>query len=335
MPRNWNAKKLYFLYIIDIWISLARHENLVVVKFTTPRFIIFPSKRYMISVLAALSFLAAVTAQSCTPSYAYLSINEEVTAPDFFQVNMNLVGGAAPVVIEVNRTWSPVGADHFYTLLRDGYYDCAAFYTIKTGANGYVQTGIAATSEYTTKWEGYIEEEAVTVARQSNAQYTLAYAASGGFGTRSTHFIINLDDNSYLDSSGFYPFARVVGGLDSLQTLAAENFTMGEDNEFSYAEGGNEWLFSVYAEDDVHLIGSMDVQSSSGGSQDKSGSWAFGIIMTLLSSAACIYGGLYIYRYVRKQQGYDTMSADSGTGSSDRIISLNLQPQQPQQPQDV
>ena len=105
----------------------------------------------MFSVLAVLASIAAVSGQSCSPSYGGHSIYDEVTAPDVFQVTMTLLASSAPIVIEVNRTWSPVGADHFYALLRDGYFQCAAFYTIQTGTNSYAQTGIAAETEATTK----------------------------------------------------------------------------------------------------------------------------------------------------------------------------------------
>ena len=51
----------------------------------------------------------------------------ELTAPALFQVTMDVqvwAGGTAPIVIEVNRTWSPVGADYFfYALLRDGHFN--------------------------------------------------------------------------------------------------------------------------------------------------------------------------------------------------------------------
>lgn len=176
------------------------------------------------------------------------------------------------------------------------------------------------------QWIDFIEDDDVTVARQSNTQYRLAYVPLDGYGTRSTHFMIHLSDNSYLDSSGYYSFAEVVEGFDSLTEAFGEEFALSTNDVVAYKEGGNEWLLSAYSEDDVELISSLAVLGSgSSGSQDKAGSWAFGVIMVLLSSAACIYGGLYIYRYVRKQQGYDTMSADSSSGSSDRIISLNLQ----------
>jgi cyclophilin family peptidyl-prolyl cis-trans isomerase len=214
-----------------------------------------------------------------------------------------------------------VGADHFYALARDGYFDCAAFYKVTAS---YAQTGIAATSSATTKWADFIADDEVTVARLSNAQYTLSYVPLDGYGTRSTQFMIHLVDNSYLDAYSYYPFAEVVDGFDTLAAFTTKTFALSDDEETLYEEGGNEWLFSAYSEDNVTLIRSLTAPGSSGsGSQDRSGSWAFGTIMVLLSSAVCIYGGLYIYRFVRKQQGYDTMSSDSVSGSTDRIITLN------------
>lgn len=273
----------------------------------------------MISVVFALiASAAAASGQVCTPSYGGHSVNAEVTAPDMLQVNLKLVGVSSPIVIEVNRSWSPVGADHFYALFTDGYFDCAAFY--HTNAS-YAQTGIAAAKDYSSKWEGYIADDD-DVVRKSNTQYMVSYAPFEGRGTRSTHIMIHLQDNSYLDDQGFYPFAQVVDGFDALTSLAEKKFELVDGEAESYFDGGNEWLFSVYSPDDMTLISSIDVRSSSGGGGDRSGSWAFGVIMTVLSSAACIAAVVYIYRHVRRVQGYDMALDDS---RSDGTISLNLQ----------
>lgn len=282
--------------------------------------------------------LARAESTTCTPKYKNQPVNQEVTAPDYFEARLTMLGHADPVVIQVNRTWSPVGADHFYALVRDGYFDCAAFYLVMGAGTSedelaYAQTGIAADPEMTSKWGSYIEDDEVSVARQSNSQYTLSYIPSDGFGTRSTYIMINLNDNRYLDTVGYYPFAQITDGFDTLEAFTSEDFPasgpMSSSELEQYLDGGNEWLLANYA--DAPLIQSVDVDevSSGSGGNDaaEAGSWAFGVIVVLLSSAACVFAFVYIYRFIRQQQGYDSMLPEDSEGgrSSDGSISLNLQ----------
>lgn len=292
-----------------------------------------------ISLLGLLAGVAEAETGTCTPVYKNQPVNQEVTAPDFFEARLTMLGFDNPIVIQVNRTWSPVGVDHFYALLRDGYFDCAAFYLImgtdtSEDELSFAQTGIAADPDMSSKWFNYIEDDSVTVARQSNAQYTLSYVPADGFGTRSTYIMINLHDNRYLDNLGYYPFAQIIDGFDTLSAFTSEDFpsggAMSADDMEQYLDGGNEWLLENFADVTVPLIQSFasDVTSNGGGGGNsaEAGSWAFGVIVVFLSSAACVYAGVYIYRFIRQQQGYDNMlPLDSeGERSSDGTISLNL-----------
>jgi hypothetical protein len=36
-------------------------------------------------------------------------------------------------ILQVNRTWAPIGVDQFYQLILDNYYDCAAFFRVVPG----------------------------------------------------------------------------------------------------------------------------------------------------------------------------------------------------------
>ena len=278
----------------------------------------------MFSVVVLFASLVSVAATSCTPSYGGYSVNDELTSPDLFQVTMSVSNSDTSIVIEVNRSWSPIGADHFFTLIRDGYYDCAAFYKVVSADSGnspFIQTGIAADPTMTEKWENYISDDDASVHRMSNTLYTVAYVPFDGYGTRSTYFMIHLGDNSYLDNSGYYPFGEVVEGFDAFSIFDSDL----DVDAASYKEGGNDWLFSQYSEDDVTVISDMDTDFSSlssGGHPDRTGSWIFGTIMIALSSAAVVYASIYLYRYIKGLSGYDTMSPDS-TGSTERIIALN------------
>jgi peptidyl-prolyl cis-trans isomerase A (cyclophilin A) len=65
-----------------------------------------------------------------------LVLAQDPVSPDFFQVKFdtNVVdvdGNAAePIVFDVTRAWAPYGADRFYALIEDKYYDQAAFFRV-------------------------------------------------------------------------------------------------------------------------------------------------------------------------------------------------------------
>ena len=53
------------------------------------------------------------------------------TAPETYQVRFETSVG--PIVVQVNRAWSPNGADRFYNLVKNGYYDDTRFYRVVEG----------------------------------------------------------------------------------------------------------------------------------------------------------------------------------------------------------
>src|SRR5690242_19183013 len=65
---------------------------------------------------------------------------KQAAAPDVFRVNLDTSKG--PVVIEVHRDWAPIGADHFYALVKAGYHDGDRFFRVLPGF--VVQFGLAA-----------------------------------------------------------------------------------------------------------------------------------------------------------------------------------------------
>ena len=73
--------------------------------------------------------------------------NPDTRAPEVFTVqfetNVTLNGTAyPPIVLTVIRQWAPLGVDRFYSLVRDGYYNQAAFFRVVP--DFVVQFGIAA-----------------------------------------------------------------------------------------------------------------------------------------------------------------------------------------------
>src|SRR5438105_8111548 len=57
------------------------------------------------------------------------ALNEK--APETFKATFDTTKG--PIVIEVHRAWSPAGADRFYNLVKNGFYDDTRFFRVLDG----------------------------------------------------------------------------------------------------------------------------------------------------------------------------------------------------------
>lgn len=114
-----------------------------------------------------------------------------------------------PIVIEVTRAWAPLGADRLYSLVKDGFFNGAAFFRVVP--DFVLQFGIAGLPEETTKWNTTIVDDPVLV---SNTNWTVSFATAGP-DTRTTQLFINYIDNARLDASGFAPFGRVISGFET------------------------------------------------------------------------------------------------------------------------
>lgn len=120
------------------------------------------------------------------------------------------------ISIELVREWAPAGVDHFYNLARAGYYDDSRFYRV---IYGYIaQFGIAGVPRVADIW-GRRKIPADPV-REHNVRGTISYAQFKPT-DRSTNVFINLRDNPQLDTLKFAPFARVVQGMDVVDSLYA------------------------------------------------------------------------------------------------------------------
>ena len=119
-------------------------------------------------------------------------------------------------VIQVTRAWAPAGADRFYNLVKNGYYDNVRFFRVIS--DFMVQFGINGDPALNTKWRNArIPDDKVT---QSNKRGTITFATSGP-NARTTQVFINFADNSNLDGMGFAPFGQVVSGMDVVDQIYA------------------------------------------------------------------------------------------------------------------
>ena len=133
-------------------------------------------------------------------------------APAVYKVRFDASKGA--FVIEVHRDWAPNGADRFYNLVKNGFYDNTRFFRVVSGFM--VQFGINGDPRISAQWrEANIPDDPV---RQSNQRGYITFATAGP-NTRTTQVFINFADNRPLDRQGFSPFGRVVSGINVVDAL--------------------------------------------------------------------------------------------------------------------
>jgi peptidyl-prolyl cis-trans isomerase A (cyclophilin A) len=151
-----------------------------------------------------------VAASACNPEPSTKQ-TASTPVPDSFKVAVQTSKGS--FVVQVNRAWAPIGADRFYALVNDGFFDQARFF--RAISNFVVQFGLNADPKKNEPWDKKITDDPVT---QSNLRGTLTFATEGR-NTRTHQLFINLRDNAQLDGMGFAPMGRVVQGMDVVDSL--------------------------------------------------------------------------------------------------------------------
>ena len=156
--------------------------------------------------IAMLAMLICGSLSSCSNN----SVPEEV--PESFRVLFETTKGN--FTLQVNRQWSPSGAERFFELVKSGFYNDCRFFRVLPGF--IVQWGINGDPKVQRNWvNAYLPDDPVRV---SNHRGTISFA-KGGPNSRTTQVFINLADNSRLDESGFSPFGQVIEGLDVVEKL--------------------------------------------------------------------------------------------------------------------
>jgi peptidyl-prolyl cis-trans isomerase A (cyclophilin A) len=164
--------------------------------------------RAVVFFIAALLFgaFSAQAANLGNPS----SLNEK--APAVYKAKFDTSKGT--FIIEVHRDWAPNGADRFYNLVKNGFYNDARFFRV---INGFmVQFGISGNPDLSALWrEATIPDDPV---KQSNTRGMVSFATAGP-NTRTTQVFINFGDNSALDGQGFAPFGQVASGMNVVDSI--------------------------------------------------------------------------------------------------------------------
>lgn len=137
-------------------------------------------------------------------------------APDTFQAKFETSKG--DFVVAVTREWSPNGADRFYNLVRNGYYNDVRFFRVISGFMA--QFGINGDPELNKVWmNASIPDDPV---KGSNTRGMVTFAMRGSPNSRTTQLFINFGNNAGLDKQGFAPFGEVVEGMEVVDALYAE-----------------------------------------------------------------------------------------------------------------
>jgi peptidyl-prolyl cis-trans isomerase A (cyclophilin A) len=164
------------------------------------------------------AFLLALT--FAVPAFGQAAPNNALTnpaaltarAPADYKVKFDTSKGA--FVVEVHRDWAPLGADRFYNLVKNGFFNNARFFRVISGFM--VQFGINADPKVSAVWrDANINDDPV---KQSNSRGMITFATRGP-NTRTTQMFINYADNNRLDGMGFAPFGQVVSGMNVVDAL--------------------------------------------------------------------------------------------------------------------
>jgi peptidyl-prolyl cis-trans isomerase A (cyclophilin A) len=165
-----------------------------------------------LAVLAALvSAGVGLAAQSAAALKDPAKLKEQAPA----KYNARFDTSVGTFVVTVTREWAPLGADRFYNLVKNGYYDNVRFFRVIP--NFMVQFGINGDPALNAIWRN--ARIGVDPVKQRNMRGYITYAMGGSPDTRTTQVFINFRDNSSLDAQGFAPFGQVTTGMDIVDKI--------------------------------------------------------------------------------------------------------------------
>ena len=183
----------------------------------------------------AAPVLACAIALACTdkaPRQAVLG-----PTPDSFRVAFTTSRGN--FIVQVNRAWAPNGADRFYQLVGEQFFDDNRFFRVLPGF--IAQFGANDDPKRNKQWEE--KPLPADPPREKNARGTLSFAMLEPNG-RTHQLFVNLKDNRGLDSEQFAPIGRVVEGMSVADSLYDE---YGDDPKFHLiATQGNKYLARMF-----------------------------------------------------------------------------------------
>jgi cyclophilin family peptidyl-prolyl cis-trans isomerase len=176
--------------------------------------------------------MLAVACKDTPPPRAVLG-----PAPDSFRVAFATSRG--DFVVQINRGWAPNGANRFYQLAGEGFFDENRFYRVLPGF--VAQFGANDDRKRNERWEAKPLPD--DTARMKNARGTISFASLGP-GTRTHQLFVNLKDSPSLDAQGFAPIGRVIEGMPVVDSLYDG---YGDDPKYHLiATQGNRYLARMF-----------------------------------------------------------------------------------------
>lgn len=180
------------------------------------------------------------------PNCANLLLNPndprlQTHAPELFHVRFTTSQG--DFIVEVHRSWAPIGADRFYNLVANHFFDGQRFFRVRQGV--FAQFGIPGNPRIAREWRSSTIPD--DPPKQSNVRGTIAYAFTTP-NTRTTQLFINLADNKQFDPQGFAPIGTITSGMDVVDRLYS---AYGETAGGGMRAGHQDALF---AEGNAYLI---------------------------------------------------------------------------------
>ena len=147
------------------------------------------------------------------------------------------------IVVEGHRDWAPLGADRFYNLVNNGFFDGVRFFRVIP--NFMAQFGINGNPAVNAAWDK-VDLKDDPGGKQSNTRGYITYGNTGRPNSRGTQVFINYKDNAFLDAQGFTPFGLVVEGMDVADKLNAEYGSAPQNAQGRIAAEGNKFLIANY-----------------------------------------------------------------------------------------
>jgi peptidyl-prolyl cis-trans isomerase A (cyclophilin A) len=162
------------------------------------------------------------------------------TAPDKYKVKFDTSKGE--FTVEVTRAWAPNGADRFYNLVKNGFYDNCKFFRVIEGFM--VQFGINGNPKISSVLRtAQLQDDPV---KQSNMRGYITYAKTEAPNSRSTQVFINFGDNSRLDKDAFSPFGKVTKGMNIVESLYSQYGGKPSEAQAQIQMEGNAFLEKNY-----------------------------------------------------------------------------------------
>ena len=149
-------------------------------------------------------------------------------------------------VLELNRSWGPIGADRVYNLARLGYYNDTRLHRVRADIAHFGIHGDPAVNAVWSKAE--LPDDPP---RSTNRRGTFALAFPARPNSRTTQIYINKTDNVRSDAEAFTVLGTVVEGMDVVDRLYAgygeeSGGGMRQGKQGPLLEGGNAFMDREY-----------------------------------------------------------------------------------------